>query len=123
MTVPLFIVGAGGFGREVFSIIEALQSLGGAPHPAGFIDDAPSAADLERVRALGARVMGSVEDLVRRTDPFTAVLAIGSTSNRQTIAGLLAHSPSVFRRSCIPAQPSDATSDSPRALWWRQAVG
>jgi sugar O-acyltransferase (sialic acid O-acetyltransferase NeuD family) len=96
MTVPLFIIGAGGFGREVFSIIEALESSDNMPHPAGFIDDDPSAADLDRVDALGSQVMGSVDDLIRRTEPFSAVLAIGSSSARETIAGLLAHSPVSF---------------------------
>jgi sugar O-acyltransferase (sialic acid O-acetyltransferase NeuD family) len=96
VTAPLFIIGAGGFGREVFSIIEALEGSGSLPHPAGFIDDAPSAADLDRVNALGSRVVGSVDDLIRRTEPFSAVLAIGSASNRETIAGLLSHSSVTF---------------------------
>lgn len=95
MTAPLFIIGAGGFGREVFSIIEALKSAG-VPHPAGFIDDEPSSADRERVDALGSRVVGSVDDLIRRTEPFSAVLAIGSASARDSIANLLAHSPVSF---------------------------
>lgn len=96
MTTPLFIIGAGGFGREVFSIIEALQSFGSVPHLAGFIDDNPSAADLERVAVLEPRVVGSVHDLIGRTEPFSAVLAIGSAFSRETIAGLLEHSPVTF---------------------------
>jgi hypothetical protein len=73
VTAPLFIIGAGGFGREVFSIIESLERSGSVPHAAGFIDDAPSAADLERVNVLGSRVVGSVNDLIRRTEPFSAI--------------------------------------------------
>ena len=96
MTAPLFIIGAGGFGREVFSIIEALKASGTLPHPTGFIDDAPSAADLERVHVLGSQVVGSVDDLIRRTEPFSAILAIGSASARRTIAGRLSHSPVTF---------------------------
>ena len=96
MTAPLFIIGAGGFGREVFSIIQALEVSGSLPHPAGFIDDAPSARDLERVGALGSRVVGSVDDLIGRTEPFSAVVAIGSASARRTIADLLSHSPVTF---------------------------
>jgi sugar O-acyltransferase (sialic acid O-acetyltransferase NeuD family) len=95
VTVPLFIIGAGGFGREVFSIIKALENSG-VPFPTGFIDDAPSAADLGLVDALGSRVVGSVDDLLRRTDAFSAVLAIGSASAREIIAGLLANSPVTF---------------------------
>lgn len=96
MTAPLFIIGAGGFGREVFSIIEALEASGSLPRPTGFIDDAPTAADLERVHVLGSQVVGSVDDLIRRTKPFSAVLAIGSASARRTIAHRLSHSPVTF---------------------------
>ena len=96
MTVPLFIVGAGGFGREVFSIIEALDNFCGEPHSVGFIDDAPSAVDRELVAALGSQIVGSVDDLTRRTEPFSAVLAIGSASTRKAIAGLLARSPVTY---------------------------
>lgn len=96
MTAPLFIVGAGGFGREVFSIIEALRGVGDVPRATGFIDDDPSVADRELVEALGSRIMGSVDDLIRRTEPFSAVLAIGSASDREAIASLLAHSPATY---------------------------
>lgn len=95
MTAPLFIIGAGGFGREVFSIIEALENSG-VPHPAGFIDDAPSAADMDHVGALGSQVVGSVADLIGRTEPFSAVLAVGSASAREAIARRLAQSPVTF---------------------------
>jgi sugar O-acyltransferase (sialic acid O-acetyltransferase NeuD family) len=96
VTSPLFIIGAGGFGREVFSIIEALKSSNTVSRLSGFIDDHPSAADLERLHALGAGVEGSIDDLVRRTEPFSVILAVGLSSDRETIAGLLAHSPVTF---------------------------
>jgi len=96
MTASLFIVGAGGFGREVFSIIDALHGSSGLPRPTGFIDDAPSAADLEHLQALGSRLVGSVKDLIQRTKPFSAVLAIGSASDREIIAELLAGSPVTY---------------------------
>jgi sugar O-acyltransferase (sialic acid O-acetyltransferase NeuD family) len=96
MTAPLFIIGAGGFGREVFSLIQALNRSVDVPRATGFIDDDPSAADLERLKALGSRIVGSVDDLIRRTEPFSAVLAIGSASDRETIAGRLAHSPVTY---------------------------
>jgi len=93
VTAPLFIIGAGGFGREVFGIIDALESSGRGPHTTRFIDDDTSVADLDYVDALGSRVVGSVDDLVRRTEPFNAVLAIGSRIARGDIAGRRAHSP------------------------------
>ena len=96
MTAPLFIIGAGGFGREVFSIIAALQASGRWPAPIGFIDDVPSPTDLERVAILGSEVVGSVDDLIRRTEPFSAVLAIGAPSARRDIARRLSQSPVTF---------------------------
>lgn len=96
MTDPLFIIGAGGFGREVFSIIEVLATAGSLPRPFGFIDDAPSSTDRARVEALGSRVVGSLDDLVLRTGPFSAVLAIGSASARRSIASRLSHSQVTF---------------------------
>jgi len=96
MTAPLFIIGAGGFGREVFSIIAALQNSSSMLPPAGFVDDAPSAADLIRVDVLGSEVVGSVDDLLARTEPFGAVLAIGSPTVRESIACRLSHSPVTF---------------------------
>jgi sugar O-acyltransferase (sialic acid O-acetyltransferase NeuD family) len=96
VTAPLFIIGAGGFGREVFSIIATLEGSGSVPHPAGFIDDAPSPADVDSVEALGSRVVGSITDLARRTEPFGALLAVSSSTDREAIAGLLAHSPVTY---------------------------
>ena len=96
VTSPLFIIGAGGFGREVFSIIEALKGSGTVYQLRGFIDDDPSVADLGHLAALGSGVVGSVDDLVRRTEPFSAVLAVGLSSDRESIADLLAHSPVTF---------------------------
>lgn len=96
VTAPLFIIGAGGFGREVFSVIEALEGSGSVPHPTGFIDDDPSPADLERVDLLGSKVVGSVDDLVRRAEPFSAVLAVGSAAARRAVAQLLSNSPVTY---------------------------
>lgn len=96
MNTPLFIVGAGGFGREVFSMIRALNGSDGMPQIAGFIDDNPFAADLKNLEALGSQIVGSIDDLVRRTEPFSAVLAVGSAVDREHIASLLAHSPVTY---------------------------
>jgi sugar O-acyltransferase (sialic acid O-acetyltransferase NeuD family) len=96
MTVPLFIIGAGGFGREVYSIIEALENAGGEPYSVCFIDDTPSPIDLERVAALGSQIVGSTNYLTRRTERFSAVLAIGSPTTRRAIAQLLSRSPVTY---------------------------
>jgi len=96
VSAPLFIVGAGGFGREVFSILQANLDIGALPAVAGFIDDAPSPADAARVVALGTGIVGSVADLVSRTEPFHAVLAIGSPVARRSIARRLSEAPVSF---------------------------
>jgi sugar O-acyltransferase (sialic acid O-acetyltransferase NeuD family) len=96
VNIPLFIVGAGGFGREVFSIIRALNNSGSIPEIAGFIDDDPSVEDLKNLEALGSQIVGSINDLALRTEPFGAVLAVGSAVDREHIAHLLAYSPVTY---------------------------
>jgi len=96
VTAPLFIIGAGGFGREVFCIIRALEASGRRLNLEGFVDDGPSGPDLDRVAELGSRVVGSVEDLAKRHEPFSAVLAIGSASVRRAIAAHLSRSPVTY---------------------------
>ncbi len=96
MTEQLFIIGAGGFGREVFSIVEAIAIAGGPRYDAAFIDDNPCAADLERVASLGSRVVGTIDSLVARDEPFVAVIAIGSPGVREAIAARLAAAPVTF---------------------------
>jgi sugar O-acyltransferase (sialic acid O-acetyltransferase NeuD family) len=96
MTAPLFIIGAGCFGREVFCIIVALQKAGKMTHTVDFIDDDPSAADVEHLKDLGCVIVGSIAYLLERTEPFRAVVAIASAADREMVAGLLADSPVTF---------------------------
>jgi sugar O-acyltransferase (sialic acid O-acetyltransferase NeuD family) len=100
VNAPLFIVGAGGFGREVFSIIRAINGSRSMPQIAGFIDDNPCVADLKNLEALGSQIVGSINDLARRTEPFDAVLAVGSAvgsaADREHIENILSHSPVTY---------------------------
>jgi sugar O-acyltransferase (sialic acid O-acetyltransferase NeuD family) len=93
---PLFIIGAGGFGREVFSIIEALRATSHLQPVAGFIDDKPSDADREHLDVLGCQVVGSIDDLIHRIEPFSAIVAVGSGVDREIIVDLLRHSPVTY---------------------------
>lgn len=86
---PLVIVGCGGFGREVFSLVQALQSDGAPWYVEGFMDDAPSEADRDRVARLGSVVLGPVAELADR-GAVEAVIAIGSPVVRERVAQLLA---------------------------------
>lgn len=57
----LVIVGAGGHGREVLDIVEAINQATPTWRFLGFLDDAPGAPDLVHQR--GATVIGGVADL------------------------------------------------------------
>lgn len=93
MSQGLVIIGCGGFGREVFSLVQALRGRGDTWDVEGFADDAPSDLDLERVRDLGSRVICRVSDLAERTSPFAAVVAIGSPRARRAVTDRLQHAP------------------------------
>lgn len=96
MTTPLFIIGAGGFGREVFSLVDAIAGGGGIRYEVAFIDDNPAASDLDLVAALGSRVAGTVDFLAVRREPFAAVIAIGSNTVRERIVSRLAALPVTY---------------------------
>jgi len=93
MSRQLVIIGCGGFGREVFALVEALNAMGGGWVVEGFVDDAPSDLDLARVDELGSQVIGTVADLAERSSPFTAVVGIGSPQARVAVTGRLAGAP------------------------------
>jgi len=93
MSGPLVIIGCGGFGRETFALVEALNRRGASWEFLGFVDDRPAAADLARVADLGATLVGKTADLARRTEPVAAVIAIGSATARMAIDEQLRNSP------------------------------
>lgn len=93
MTRALVIVGCGGFGREVWAIVQALRADGQTWEVEGFVDDSPSANDLLRVCALGSSVIGSVAELAARSFPYSAALAVGSPPARQRLQRILKSSP------------------------------
>lgn len=80
----LYIVGCGGFGREVADVVDAVNARTPEWNLVGFADDAPSAADRARVADLGLEVVGGVDDLLRRA-PAHAVIGIGNGRVRETI--------------------------------------
>ena len=87
MTRSLVIVGCGGFGREVFSVVETLsQRQPSTWRVEGFVDDAPADTDLQRVADLGSAVIGDVGFLAARNVACDVVIAIGSGAARRLIA-------------------------------------
>lgn len=90
MGASLVIIGCGGFGREVFGIVAAVNAAGGDWTVEGFIDDGPSLHDQKAVAALGSVILGTVADLASRAEPRHAVVAIGSPAARRHITDKLA---------------------------------
>jgi len=86
----LYIIGVGGFGREVLSII---RDLGMSSRLAGFVDDSPSTQNRDFARSMGATVVGPLVMLLESEDKFDAVIAIGDPSTRRALAERLSSSP------------------------------
>lgn len=84
----IVVVGAGGFGREVLDIIEALNGAGGALEFVGFLDD--GAVDEERVARRGAAVLGPVSTLTELDAAYVLGIGLGSTRRRLDAAGCTA---------------------------------
>lgn len=83
----LVIIGAGGFGREVLTVIRSLNELEPKWRFAGFIaDDPPSEPVLSRI---DAEWLGSVEDAIETMMPMKYVIGIGSPDVRRKIAARL----------------------------------
>ena len=82
---PLVIIGCGGFGREVYSIVEALNAEGAAWSIEGFVDDAPAAAAKQAVDDLGSQLLGDLSVLTAAAGAIDAVIAVGSPSARLAI--------------------------------------
>lgn len=85
MTRPLVIIGCGGFGREVFSIVQATRADEPNWHVEGFLDDDPGDRNLALVRDLGSQVLGPVGQLAAMGS-INAVIAIGAPGTRSTIS-------------------------------------
>lgn len=85
---PIVIVGAGGFGREVLDVIEAINAAGGDLEFRGFVDDGPVEEELLARR--GAMLLGSVTPVALSGAGF--VIGIGSAEPRRRIAQQLSSS-------------------------------
>ncbi len=92
----LVLVGCGGFGREVYSLVHALNEHGESWDVVGFVDDGPAPADLSRIEQLGVPHLGGVESLQDCTPNLDVVVAIGSPAVRQRVVSQLAKYPVAF---------------------------
>ena len=87
MPEAIVVVGCGGHGREVLSIIRAINEADGDPwKPIGFVDDSPSQINLDRVERLGVPYLGTVESLRQAAATAFYVIGIGSPKVRALLA-------------------------------------
>ncbi|MGY1696305.1 acetyltransferase [Geodermatophilus sp. SYSU D00814] len=85
---PLIIVGAGGFGREVHDVVEAIEDQrlrqGAQPYEVlGFVDD--GSPDEELIDDRGVPFLGGVSALASLPDDVQYVIGIGDGATRRRI--------------------------------------
>ena len=83
MTTPIVIIGAGGLGREVHDIVEAMNAAGADWDFLGFVDGSPDRAELLQERG---ELLGSDETLGRLPAGTRFVVAIGDNEVRRRVA-------------------------------------
>lgn len=92
MTAPLVIVGCGGHGRELISIVRAVnEAADGRPawDLIGVVDDRPSAANLDRLERLDVPFLGSPNRLCERRPDTHYTIGIGDPRARAGVASRL----------------------------------
>lgn len=85
--IPLVVVGAGGFGREVLDIVDAVNAVCDAPQfdLLGVVDDGPSATNLKLLERRAVPYLGTVQELTARPMPVSFVIGIAHPGHRRTI--------------------------------------
>jgi len=86
---PLVIIGAGGFGREVLDIADAVNAVEPTWEIVGVVDDNPSAENLERLRKRSVPFLGTIDTIVASADRPFYVVGIGAPAVRRRIADRL----------------------------------
>lgn len=81
----IVIFGCGGFGREVFALVETLRQSGSEWRVEGFVDDEPSPENLARVKRLRVPYLGDQEALIANGQPRAVAVAIGSPQARRFV--------------------------------------
>lgn len=88
MSERLVVVGAGGFGREVIDLIEAVNRAAEDPvwDMLGVVDDEPSAENLERLKRRGVQILGGIDEYLASATPSSYLIGIGSPQVRKRVA-------------------------------------
>lgn len=88
MSVPIVVVGAGGFGRETLDVIAAINATQDSPQFAvvGVIDRGPSDVNLARIAARGLSWLGTEDDWLATDTDAVYAIGIGDGRIRQQVA-------------------------------------
>ncbi|QCW50988.1 acetyltransferase [Nocardioides dongxiaopingii] len=88
MTEPIAVIGAGGFGREVLDVIDAINDAHRAPvwNVVGVVDDSPSEVNLEQLAKRRVRFLGSSDEFITSSSPVSYAVGIGSPSVRGRVS-------------------------------------
>lgn len=86
-SVPLVIVGAGGFGRETLDVVEAINLAAATPRftVLGILDAAPSEKNLSLLSARGVKWLGTESDWITAGASARYLLGIGDPAVRQRV--------------------------------------
>lgn len=93
MAESLVIIGAGGFGREAADVVEAINAVSPTWELIGFVDDAPSAVNLERLAERGYAYLGDTTAFLAAARPVHVVIGVGSPRARRAIVERFAGHP------------------------------
>ncbi|MFI0794546.1 acetyltransferase [Micromonospora rubida] len=88
MSLDIVVVGCGGHGREVLSIVRAINAAArGGPvwRVRGFVDDRPSEVDLKRVQRLEVPYLGDSARLAEQPAGTYLALGIGDPTVRRAV--------------------------------------
>jgi sugar O-acyltransferase (sialic acid O-acetyltransferase NeuD family) len=84
----LVIIGAGGFGREVLDVVDAMVATAKRPalRLAGVLDDSPSPDDVARLRRRGVQYLGTLAGWLESGDQSAFVVGVGNPEVRWSLA-------------------------------------
>lgn len=87
MTIPVVVVGAGGFGRETIDIVEALNRENGddALKLLGVLDDGPASVNLERLAARNVPYLGGIASWIDSGEQAQYLLAVSGPAVRRKL--------------------------------------
>lgn len=88
MSDDVIVIGAGGFGREVIDVIEAINGAATTPtwNVLGIVDDAPTDENLQRLKLRSIDYLGTVDTVIQSEVRPCYAIGIGGTRVRRAIA-------------------------------------